>query len=135
MQAVLLSARSQLCVESEPGLARRFAYDDQGMHEQQVSGLRAFRVYRLDALRALPMGSEERAENQRRGKRQPRTPQRSGCRCIKEGARNARGKIGDAHFNPLMMVQPQVCYYILKKSSRNSHSLRFVGPAEVQQPF
>jgi hypothetical protein len=42
-------------------------YVDEGLHEQQVSSLRALCLHRGDALRSVPLGSEERAADQRRG--------------------------------------------------------------------
>ena len=79
------------------GTGEAVGNDYQGVYEHQVSGLRTFCLHRGHALRPLPVGSEERAKNQRRVGRssQQRGHQRDGV--LKEGqgaARSLTGKCG-----------------------------------------
>jgi hypothetical protein len=68
----------------EARLAKWWGHDDQSLYKQQVPGLRALCLHRGHALRFVPLRSEERAEDQRRGGRWDHPPEHQRGRALKE---------------------------------------------------
>ena len=93
MKHVTVISRSEIRLSRElvksPG-RRGVRHDDQGLYQQQVSGLCALCLHRGHALRSLPLGSEERAADQRRGGRRPQPHRERRKSAVEESQRIAR---------------------------------------------